>query len=94
MKKAARRAEGLHESLMLLNLGGKFFTKDPADDNECVSLTDKGKRLAQKAVKLCLDSGIAPNCSVSGEDGSCSCEIISLNKKGLKNIATILNQLM
>ncbi|MBP9701633.1 MAG: hypothetical protein KBD47_01470 [Candidatus Pacebacteria bacterium] len=42
-------------------------------------LTDEARPLVRQAVQFCLDHGIAPSSSVSGEDGICDANITSLS---------------
>lgn len=58
----------------------------PTDEFEKVPLTEEGKRVISDMATRCLAKGIAPNCTVSGQDGSCVQEILSINELELADL--------
>lgn len=78
------RVLDLQSRLMhLFNMGRLFaLTQRPerTDDQFTVRvLTQDGRELVQTAVQYCLKRGVAPNCSVSGDDGRCDGDVHGLN---------------
>jgi hypothetical protein len=50
-------------------------------EHECDKrlLTSKGKEIIIAIIKICLQHNVAPLCSISGENGSATSDIVSLN---------------
>ncbi len=59
---------------------GRMLRCKPRDDYDKVPLTETGQRIVSEAVQICLRHDVAPNCSVSGDDASCTVQIISINQ--------------
>ena len=63
-----------------LRRNGKLWMfVEPEHECDKKPLTDEGKETVVALIELCLQHNITPFCSISGENGSASSDIVSLN---------------
>ena len=63
---------------------GKLFdptqqTESASDEHTNKALTSDGRVCVNVAIKYCLSHHVAPNCSISGDDGKCDGDVHDLN---------------
>jgi hypothetical protein len=74
--------------LIALRKEGKLWVQEPEHECDKQPLTSEAKGTVNALVMLCLRNNIVPFCSISGQDGSASSDIISLNPSEYDDLIT------
>lgn len=88
------RAEVVSRQLKQYSLSDRLYIIRPRHEMDKVMITCFALETVREAIKICVEAGHIPNCSISGSDGSVDYnDLLSINQKEFEDLINKLGQI-